>query len=131
MFRNFIVFKNLKLLIAFIVILLSQNVTAQTVSVSGTVFSKATGKSLAGVTIVDKQNNISTLTDTNGNFTINVNAKSVLTFSFIGYKPQDVNIEPNHTSLQIFLEQEENILNEVVITALGISKEKKSLGYSV
>ena len=131
MFRNFIVFKNLKLLIAFIVILLSQNVTAQTVSVSGTVFSKVTGKSLAGVTIVDKLNNISTLTDTNGNFTLNVNAKSVLTFSFIGYKPQDVNIEPNHTSLQIFLEQEENVLNEVVITALGISKEKKSLGYSV
>src|SRR6185312_4249987 len=130
MFRNFIV-KNLNLIAAFVLILLSQTISAQTFSINGTVISKNTGQPLPAVTIIDKQNNITTITDTKGNFTLNVPDKSVLIFSFTGYKPQEINISQSKTSINVSLEQEDNILNEVVITALGISKEKKSLGYSV
>src|SRR6187551_844801 len=131
MFRSFIVFKNFKLITAFIFILLSQSAAAQPFSINGTVVSKKTGQPLSAVTITDKGNNKSAITDGNGNFKFNLQGKSVLIFSFVGYESQEVNVSPNNTSIKVSLEEEDNVLNEVVITALGISKEKKSLGYAV
>ncbi len=124
-------FKKIKVFAGVILFLLSQSALAQTLPVKGTVISKNNGQPLAGVTILDKQNKSTAITDANGNFSLNAPDKSVLVFSFIGYKPQEINVNQNNGSLHVSLEQEENVLNEVVVTALGISKEKKSLGYAV
>ena len=131
MLRNSINFKKIKVFAGVILFLLSQSVSAQTLPVNGTVISKNNGQPLAGVTIFDKQNKSTAITDANGNFSLNAPDKSVLVFSFIGYKPQEINLNQNNASLHVSLEQEDNVLNEVVVTALGISKEKKSLGYAV
>src|SRR6185312_452395 len=131
MFRNFIAFKNFKLITGFIFILLSQNAAAQSFSINGTVISKKTGQPLAAVTVADKGNTQSAITDENGNFTLQLAGKSTLVFSSVGYKPQEINVSSINTSIKVSLEEEENVLNEVVVTALGISKEKKSLGYAV
>ncbi|MGN6542319.1 MAG: TonB-dependent receptor plug domain-containing protein [Ginsengibacter sp.] len=131
MFSNFILFKNFKFITGFIFILLSQNVAAQIFSVNGTVISKKTGQPLTAVTVTDKGNKQSAITDENGNFKLQVPGKSILLFSSVGYKPQEIDVASNNTYIKISLEEEENVLNEVVVTALGISKEKKSLGYAV
>ncbi|GAA4238616.1 SusC/RagA family TonB-linked outer membrane protein [Postechiella marina] len=76
-------------------------------------------------------NKTGTITDENGNYTIDVNSKSsVLKFSFIGYKTETVTIA-NNTVINISLAEDAAALNEVVITALGIKRESKALGYSV
>jgi TonB-linked SusC/RagA family outer membrane protein len=100
------------------------------VAVSGTV-KDATGQPLPGVSILLKGTSIGTSTDTEGKFTINVNSESdVLVISFIGYATQEVSVQ-NRTTIDIVLQEDVTELNEVVVTALGIEKERKSLGYSV
>ncbi|MEO6894064.1 MAG: SusC/RagA family TonB-linked outer membrane protein, partial [Ginsengibacter sp.] len=131
MYRSSSLLKSLKLIAGFILILVSQTIFAQTFSVKGKVISKNTGQPLSAVTVIDKQNNNTAITDADGNFTLNAPDKSVLVFSFVGYKSQEININQSNPSIKVLLEQEDNILNEVVVTALGISKEKKSLGYAV
>ncbi len=111
--------------------LLSQSAIAQRLSVNGSVTSKNTEQLLPGVTIAVEGTTAKAVTDAAGNFSINATDKSVLIFSFIGYKSQQIIIGKNTVSLQVLLEQHENLLNEVVVTALGITKEKKSLGYAV
>lgn len=131
MLKKIFMFKKINSLVVVFILAISQCVSAQTLPVSGSVISKTSGQPLAGVTIISKSNNTTAITDANGNFSLNIPDKSVLAFSFVGYKPQEINVDKSNTSLQIFLEQADNVLNEVVVTALGISKEKKSLGYAV
>ena len=89
------------------------------------------GAGLPGVSILVKGTQQGTTTDAEGNFTINVpGASSVLVFSFVGYKPQEVTVG-NSSNLAIKLEVDTKSLNEVVVTALGIKKDVKAVGYSV
>ena len=79
MFRNLrVLFKSFRLIVGFIFILLSQVAAAQTFSINGTVVSKKTGQPLAAVTVVDKGNKQSVITDEKGNFQLDVPGKSVL-----------------------------------------------------
>ena len=88
------------------------------------------GQYLPGVNIVVKDSQKGTTTNANGEFLISVESESdVLVFSFIGYKTQQV-IVGNKKDVSVTLEEDTNVLNEVVVTALGISREKKTLGYS-
>lgn len=88
------------------------------------------GQPLPGVNILIKDSQIGTTTNANGEFKITVNAENdILVFSFIGYKTQQV-ITGNLKTISVTLEEDTNVLNEVVVTALGISREKKSLGYA-
>ena len=106
--------------------LFTTNVMAQQ-TVSGTV-TTADGP-LPGATIVVKGTNTGTTTDFDGNFSIEASAGDVLVASFVGYATQESSVD---SSSQIdFVLQEDQLLDEVVITALGISREKKSLGYSI
>ena len=106
--------------------LFTTNVMAQQ-TVSGTV-TTADGP-LPGATIVVKGTNTGTTTDFDGNFSIDASAGDVLVASFVGYATQESSVD---SSSQIdFVLQEDQLLDEVVITALGISREKKSLGYAV
>ena len=120
----------MKILINYLTILLialfTSNVMAQQ-TVSGTV-TTADGP-LPGATIVVKGTNTGTTTDFDGNFSIEASAGDVLVASFVGYATQESIVD---SSSQIdFVLQEDQLLDEVVITALGISREKKSLGYAV
>ncbi len=90
----------------------------------------ASGKSIASVTVNVKGKNITTKTDDSGNFSINAGAGSILVFSSVGYETSEQKIN-NRTEINIFLNTESKSLNPVVVTALGIRREKRALGYSV
>ncbi|MCZ4245828.1 SusC/RagA family TonB-linked outer membrane protein [Pedobacter punctiformis] len=97
---------------------------------SGSVTDKADGLPIPGVSIRVEGKNTGAITDTNGQFSIQAASGDVLSISYIGYQTQTFKIN-NAGKIQIALEQAKNNLQEVVITALGINKEKKSLGYAI
>ena len=104
-------------------------VVAHAQSISGTVSSEAEGP-LPGVSVAFKGTTLGTITDIDGKFSLEApSAEAILVFSAIGFDTKEMNIG-NKTSFDILLEVDNKVLNEVVVTALGISREKKSLGFS-
>jgi len=87
------------------------------------------GVPLPGATIVVVETNDGTTTDFNGNYTINAAEGQTINLSYVGYESLTLKVS-NDTNFDISLKQS-GALNEIVVTALGISREKKSLGYSV
>jgi TonB-linked SusC/RagA family outer membrane protein len=86
---------------------------------------------VAGVTVTEKGTSNATTTDNNGNYSITVkNANSVLVFTFVGYKTVEVAVS-GRSMVNAAIESAAQELSGVVVTALGITREKKSLGYSV
>ncbi|MDP9078895.1 MAG: SusC/RagA family TonB-linked outer membrane protein [Bacteroidota bacterium] len=88
------------------------------------------GLPLTGVVIRIKNSNKGTATDKDGLFTLAVNAGDVLTASFISFEPLEVTIT-DQTSITIILKEAKSELNTVVVTALGIKRETRSLTYNV
>lgn len=97
-------------------------------TITGTV-SDTSGTPLPGVTIVVSGTNNGTTTDFDGNYSINATSGQVLRFSYLGMTTQDVTVGSGST-LNVVLEEDSTQLDEVVVTALGISRDKRSLGYS-
>jgi TonB-linked SusC/RagA family outer membrane protein len=125
-------FKNYKPLMAILLLFITlQQANAQAVKISGVVTAKADGQPLPGVTIGIKGKTTGTQTDVQGKFTIDAAPNEVLRVSYIGFTTQEVAVTSNAGPLQIILQEAPNSLNEVVVTALNISKDKKSLGYAV
>ena len=108
-----------------------QFASAQAVKVSGVITEKSTGLPLPGVSISIKGGTAGTQTSTDGKFSIQANTNDVLRIAFIGYNSQEVTITNAANPINISLEESQNSLNEVVVTALNITREKKSLGYAV
>jgi len=106
-----------------------QSPYAQTSPVNGTVRSN-TGTPLSGVS-VRVVGGKATLTSNLGNFSLPAKVGDTLNFNYIGYQTTQIVLTSLTTSLNVQMEQVSGELGEVVVTALGISKEKKSLGYSV
>ena len=104
---------------------------AQTRVITGTVTSSTEGEgTLPAVTVIVKGTGVGTSTDADGRYSLSVPADATtLVFSFIGMKPQEVAID-GRTVINVIMEPETVGLDEVVVTALGISREKKSLGYA-
>lgn len=89
-----------------------------------------TGEALAGVSIVLKGTTIGTTTDFNGTYRLTLpDANGTLQFSFIGFATQEV-VVGNQTAINISLAPDVTSLSEVVVTALGISRDERSLGYA-
>lgn len=88
------------------------------------------GEPLPGVSIRIKESNIGTVADADGNFVLTATIGNTLLFTYMNYFPEEVNIT-SAESLQITLRENIQDLGEVVVTALGISREKKSLSYAV
>jgi TonB-linked SusC/RagA family outer membrane protein len=108
------------------------NAMAQTKLITGTISSSVEGEGpIPGVTVQVKGTTIGTITDANGKYSITVpqNATTLI-FSYIGMKSQEVTIS-GRSVIDGVMDSDILGLNEVVVTALGISREKKSLGYSV
>ncbi|MBL1410716.1 SusC/RagA family TonB-linked outer membrane protein [Sphingobacterium faecale] len=103
---------------------------AQNRQVSGKVTSATDGAPLSGVSVSVVGTSTATQTDGSGNYSISVNQGAALNFSFIGYNAQRVTVG-SQSSINIQLVSEDNALEEVVVTALGVKKEKKAVGYSV
>lgn len=90
----------------------------------------STGEPVIGASILVKGTTQGTITDFDGNFAIpNVSKGATLVISFVGYKSQEV--VWNGQALNITLEDDSALLDEVVVTALGMKREKKALGYAV
>ncbi len=107
------------------------SVFAQERTITGTVTSAEDETSLPGVNVRVTGTTVGTITDVNGEYSIDVpESATTLSFSFVGMRTQEVAIGTSNV-LNINLVPELQELDEVVITALGISKEKKALGYSV
>lgn len=106
------------------------SVWAQDRVVTGKVTSKEDGSALAGVNVVVKGTTSGTVTDASGAFSLTVPPGAEITFSFIGYKSKDIPVG-DRTTFDIALESDATQLSEVVVTAVGISRETKTLGYSV
>ncbi|WP_237143961.1 SusC/RagA family TonB-linked outer membrane protein [Pontibacter pamirensis] len=87
------------------------------------------GMGLPGVSIAIKGTTRGTVTNGDGAFTINAAPNDVLVLSFIGYEPKEVTVG-NQSNLSIELSENTQALDEVVVTALGIKREAKKLGYS-
>ena len=102
---------------------------AQKSSVQGKVLS-SDGSTLPGVNIILKGKGIGSISDANGRFTIAASQGDVLTFSFLGFETKEV-VLGKQNNLVVTLQESAKALNEVVVTAMGIKKETKKLGYSV
>jgi len=90
----------------------------------------AVGKSLAGVSVSVKEKNISTSTTENGNFSIDAGANDVIIISSVGFKTQEIKVN-DRTLINVALSRDVKNLENIVVTALGIKRERRSLGYSV
>ncbi len=122
-----------KLLLMFLVFCgLVPSVWAQQKIVTGTVTSTIEGEgALPGVSVSVKGTTIGIVTDLNGKYTLAVPVNATtLVFSYIGMKKQEVEIG-NRSVIDVILESDILGLEEVVVTALGVSREKKAVGYSV
>ena len=109
---------------------LSLVVNAQEKAVTGTLVSGTDNSKLSGVTVKVKGTNKSTQTDANGVFTINAKKGDQLLFTHIGYNQSSVTVGDG-TNLVIKMNVADLQMGEVVVTAMGIKKERKALGYSV
>lgn len=104
-------------------------VHAQNRPVTGTVVSARDRQPVIGATVLLKNTAVGTTTDTGGKFSLSAPADGILVVSFVGYTDREVPLN-NQTQLTITLQEDAEQLDEVVVTALGIRKESKKLGYA-
>jgi TonB-linked SusC/RagA family outer membrane protein len=122
--------KRIAMFLAFFVLGL-QLLMAQTVQITGTVTSKEDGQPLPGASVLVKGTTVGTTTDFNGKYTLNIPSDAqTLVISFVGMKAMEVAVA-GQTTIDAVLESDAVGLEEVVVTALGMSKSKKALGYAV
>ncbi len=108
----------------------SVNIKALEKTIRGKVTDAEDGSPLPGVNVLVRNSSVGTTTDFEGMYEISVpDDVTSLSFSFIGYKTIEVSID-NRSTVDVALEAEAEQLSEVVITALGIKKESKKLGYA-
>jgi len=102
---------------------------AQQKSITGTVTSKADGIPIPGVNVIIQGTSNGTQTDFDGNYKLTANVGDVLVYSYIGMTSVQMTVT-NTNSINVQLEEDAEQLNEVIITALGIKKERKALTYA-
>ncbi len=116
-------------LLTLVIWFLALGVTYAQSTITGSV-SDENSQPLPGASVKVKGSKIGATTNNNGKFSISAPPNSIFIFSFIGYKPTEINIG-TQTTIDIKLSPDQSALNEVVVTALGVKKERKALGYSV
>ena len=88
------------------------------------------GQPLIGVTVMEKGTTNGGITDFDGNFSLEVSDKAVLQFSYVGYKTIEMSVV-GKTVLNLTMKEDTEVLDEVVVTALGIKRSEKALSYNV
>ncbi|RXF68940.1 SusC/RagA family TonB-linked outer membrane protein [Arcticibacter tournemirensis] len=117
-------------LIFFLALLSVRNSGAQERTISGSVRERGSGDPLIGVTVSSNKGD-KAVTDGSGSFRIQGNTGDTLSFTYLGYQLQRAAVTAGSAPLTIYLSASSNSLNEVVVTALGVSRVRKSLGYAV
>jgi TonB-linked SusC/RagA family outer membrane protein len=123
----------MKKILMFFVLLMTTAVLAvgQTVQISGIVTSQEDGLPIPGVSVTVKGTTVGVLTTGDGRYALTApQGANTLVFSFIGMKKAEVDIQ-GRTRIDVVLESDLVGLDEIVVTALGISRERKALGYTV
>ncbi len=117
------------LLFSILLLFVSITIMAQTRTVSGKVVDD-TGDGLPGVNVVIKGTTNGTTTDLDGNFSLSVDQGAVLVFTSIGFDEQEITVG-SRTVINVTLGVDVTELSEVVVTALGVERSEKALGYAV
>ena len=91
----------------------------------------STGEPLIGVNVLVKGTTMGSITDLNGNFTITTTqANPVIQFSYIGYRSEEVTVK-GQKPINLVMQNDTQLIDEVVVTALGIKRSEKALSYNV
>ena len=106
-----------------------QGITAQNKTVSGTVKDDV-GTPLPGVNVVEKGTTNGTSTDFDGNYSISISNSGTLVFSSLGFTTIERSVSGVST-INVSMEEDSEQLGEVVVTALGIKREAKAIGYAM
>lgn len=115
--------------VLWVILLGFSSVMAQTKTISGTVTSASDNSPLPGVNVVVEGTSTGTQTDFDGNYSINAAEGDVLVFSYLGMKSQMVTVGSS-SNINVFMDEDASQLEEVVVTALGVKRQKKSLTYA-
>ena len=87
---------------------------------------------LPGVSILIKNTQRGTTTDQNGKYSLTLQDKdATLVFSYVGYEPRELSVLGNQTQIDVVLKASANTLSEVIVTAVGLERSRKSIGYSI
>lgn len=103
--------------------------TQQAKKITGKVVD-ATGEPIIGASVLVKGTGTGTVTNVDGGFSVDAQLGSTLVISFVGYTSAEVKVGAGNV-YTVTLKEDAQTLNEVVVTAMGIKKEKKALGYAV
>ncbi|MDY7394311.1 SusC/RagA family TonB-linked outer membrane protein [Aureibaculum sp. 2210JD6-5] len=117
-----------KMLLA-VIVLCSYTMVAQT-TVTGTITDATDGATLPGVNIIEKGTRNGVSSDFDGNYSIRVPDNATLVFSFVGYGTQEIAIN-GRSNIDVVMSESAEAMDEVVVTALGIERDEKSLGYAI
>lgn len=98
-------------------------------TLKGTV-TDSSGEPLMGVSVIVKGTNLGAATNLDGEFSVKASVGNVISFSYIGYTPQEITVT-SEAPLNVVMEENTKTLDEVVVTALGIKREQKALSYNV
>ena len=115
----------------FLILFLCMGLTikAQDITVSGYVTSSEDGYGLPGVTIQVKGTSNGTITEIDGDYTISANSRDTLVFSYVGYQTQNIAVD-GRNRIDVVMSTDAMMLDNVVVTALGIKRQKRELGYA-
>ena len=116
-----------KSILALLILVSSFTSFAQGLQVKGVVTSADDGQPIPGVSVVVKGTTTGIITDIDGNYTINVSGKSILVFSFVGLKTQEVPVN-NQSVIKVLLAAEVTAIDEVVVVGYGTQKVTKVSG---
>ena len=130
--KRLMLFKFISICIILLLTEFAFNLSAQEnkITISGNVSDIVVGEPLIGASISEKGTSNGTVTDYDGNFSLQVSPNAVLSVSYLGYTTQEVPVA-GQSYLSIQMSEDAQLLDEVVVTALGIKKQAKALGYAV
>lgn len=113
----------MKGLIFLFCLLTSLTLSAQTVKIQGTVYSASDGDPMMGVSVKEKGTQTGVLTNLDGEFEINATVGSTLELNFIGYKTFTYNVTASASGLTLYMEEDSQLLDEVVVVGYGTQKK--------
>ena len=109
----------------------SSSYNIEEITVTGTVVSASDQSPLPGVNVIIKGTNEGTITDVNGNYTLEVEGENtILVFSYVGFLSEEIEVG-SQSVVNVSLAEHIEALEEIIVTGLSIERDKESLGYSV
>ncbi|NML21896.1 SusC/RagA family TonB-linked outer membrane protein [Pseudoflavitalea sp. G-6-1-2] len=120
----------MRMLLSALFVMVCTVVLAQQKKISGTIINPADNKPLSNISVVVKGTSRGTTTDEKGNFSLSAAEGETLIISAVGYKNREIKVSKDNT-ISIQLLSSSNEMESVVVTALGIKRDEKALGYSV